>query len=415
MLAWISFWVILPTTLSLGSPNGRSRPQYQTPVSQIDVRALGYAPWRPREGFQSEATISQICFLGHSRVAVTFTSNTVPKVPPRRDQPGVSSRVLLHAIFLDAHRGQVVGSREWPVSSRGSRIAPVPGGGFVVVTPDRLLLYSPDLRRLKELDLPQEPREAWDVIPSPAERYLLISYDPPGGDWVHPSPTMSALINTATLQVVLPWAGRGYGLIPLDDGRMLTSVIAGTPPTTDVPAVGPPSGPWRPVLASYQRGCKPLNFWPAGNGVLFGQGGTDTHLNCYTLTTTTGEILFERRFSDNVSVPTWALPKDALSRSVGGQRFAIYTQKCKGGSLAFDIAPHCSMDRIMVYDIPSRQWIFTLDGKKQGIKAITGLALSPDGSLLALIDQNGTLQVYRVPKGTATASPEVQHDRKQKP
>jgi len=41
--------------------------------------------------------------------------------------------------------------------------------------------------------------------------------------------------------------------------------------------------------------------------------------------------------------------------------------------------------------------VHSLDGKKQGAKHISALALSPDGSLLAWINQDGLLELYRLP------------------
>lgn len=66
-----------------------------------------------------------------------------------------------------------------------------------------------------------------------------------------------------------------------------------------------------------------------------------------------------------------------------------------------DIGRKASLVRIQVYDIPSRQWTYSLDAEKQGAKLLSGLGLSPDGSLLALITQDGILEVFRVPDNAA--------------
>jgi hypothetical protein len=54
-----------------------------------------------------------------------------------------------------------------------------------------------------------------------------------------------------------------------------------------------------------------------------------------------------------------------------------------------------------VYDIPSRQCAFTPSGKNQQINQLSDLVLPPDGSLLALINRDRILEVFRVPKGPA--------------
>jgi len=51
----------------------------------------------------------------------------------------------------------------------------------------------------------------------------------------------------------------------------------------------------------------------------------------------------------------------------------------------------------MAFDIASHQWIHMLDARKRKIADISGIALSPDGSHLALITQGGILEIYRVP------------------
>lgn len=80
---------------------------------------------------------------------------------------------------------------------------------------------------------------------------------------------------------------------------------------------------------------------------------------------------------------------------------AIY--EGKGGSEMLDIAPHYSLKSIRVYDLSERRWVYTLGGKSHGIRSISALALSPDGSFLGLINQDGVLQVYRVPGNARSA------------
>jgi hypothetical protein len=366
-------------------------------VSQVDVRALGYRAWHVRESeIESGVSVGQLHFLSDHRLVVTFTSHILLKSLPRRGQPDVSASIQLRALFVDAQTGQVQATRVWPTSSERSRILPVDGGKFIVITPDKLTLYSATVQPQKELVLPVS-REAiqtwWDAVPSPAGTYVLVWYDPPGGDWVRPPPTMSALIDTETLQAVLPWAGRGNGLIPLDDG----DVITGDGHT--YPVIGRPSGPWRPIPAPWRPGCKPTGLVMAvTNRAIFAGNFIPTDRYCYSLALTTGEILFEREFPEHEFV-------GLVGTSAGGQSFAVETVKVHGSSWLLDIGGRALVYRIKVYDIPERRWIYTLDGKKQGIKSISGLALSPDGSLLALIDQNGILQVYRLPPESSGESP----------
>jgi hypothetical protein len=78
--------------------------------------------------------------------------------------------------------------------------------------------------------------------------------------------------------------------------------------------------------------------------------------------------------------------------------------KIKGGNSFLDIAGHASMSRIMVYDLAAHQWVYSLDAKAQNIKDVSGMALSQDGSLLGEINQDGVLEVYRVPEAPSSAA-----------
>ncbi|HEV2177250.1 MAG TPA: hypothetical protein VGW33_08625 [Terriglobia bacterium] len=69
----------------------------------------------------------------------------------------------------------------------------------------------------------------------------------------------------------------------------------------------------------------------------------------------------------------------------------------KGGSEILDIDYHSVLKRIMVYDIPTREWIYTLAAKRQKIGSISGLALSPDGSQMAILT-DGVVETYRLPE-----------------
>jgi hypothetical protein len=351
------------------------------PLWRLNVGALGYTPWHIREGVGRPVTIGQIHFLSDERLVVTFISHIVPETLPRRSTPEGPSNLQLKALFIDAGTGQVQASHEWPTFSERSRIMPTLGGKFVVVTPDKLTLYSPEIQPLKRLDLPVK-RDAvqggWDAVPSPGGKYLMIwYYTLPDGD-----STMSALIEIATVRTVVPWAQGANGFIPLDDGNVVTGVGS---------RIGPLRGPWRPLGIPWRQGCKPTRFLIAlSDSVLF--GGTSVSIDrwCYGLALTTDQILFERELPDKEFV-------GLVGVSAGGQRFAVETYKIHGESWLLDIGGHALVYRIRVYEIPARRWIFALDGKKQGIKTISGLALSHDGSLLALINQDGILEVYRVP------------------
>jgi WD40 repeat protein len=131
---------------------------------------------------------------------------------------------------------------------------------------------------------------------------------------------------------------------------------------------------------------------------LFGRSDVSLGRSCYSLARTDGEILFEQEFAENEFVKL----RDV---SAASQRLAVASYKEHGGSWILDIGGRSLVYRIRVYDLPRRQWVYALDGKKQRINSISGLALSPNGSLLALISQDGILEVYRIPQGSGPTQP----------
>ena len=225
----------------------------------------------------------------------------------------------------------------------------------------------------------------WNAVASPGGNYLLISYSPRSG-----KDKRFELADTGAMRVVRAWTDPGFGGVhasaPFDDGDVLAKNGSG-----GTLVAGPPEGPWRPVRVDWDPRCKPGDYRPINDQTILASAPVAIDRWCYSLDLTTGGLLFTQELGEKEIVRSLAVSAD-------GQRFALAIYRGKGGSWGLDIPAHYSLNRIKVYDIPSRQWIFALDGKKQGIKSISGLAVSPDGSLLSLINQDGMLRVYRIPQ-----------------
>ena len=82
--------------------------------------------------------------------------------------------------------------------------------------------------------------------------------------------------------------------------------------------------------------------------------------------------------------------------SSGEQRFILPFFKSKGGFAALDIGAHGELTTISVYDAPFRQRSYLLVVKGPKIRESVQLALSPDGSKLAILDGE-TAYVFRLP------------------
>jgi hypothetical protein len=308
-------------------------------------------------------------------------------------------------LFIDAATGKVRADREWPTASARSCILPSTGGKFVVFTPDKLVLYSPSLEFLKEFSLPLRHEgtwETWDLYCSPRGRYLLIRYDPKSNARYRAALHQAILRRDNDLRDrILAQAEEGEDLLDTDQLSMLGSwTVKVGPHYTHLPRSISDEGllalgdnverfdrPWRPVPGF----SEPLGFF-VNDEALLALRWKNARLLGFDLRDTRGELLFKQDFPENGEIMA-----GPVRGSAGGQRFALAFDKGKGGIAALDIAPHYSLRRIIVFDIPSRQWIYKLDGKRQQITKISGLALSPDGSQLGIIDQDGVLKAYRLP------------------
>jgi hypothetical protein len=257
---------------------------------------------------------------------------------------------------------------------------------------------------MKELDLPisgEALRDMWEFVRSPHGKYLAFYYElsPSFGRETSLSDFEVRLlwVDVENLQLVLTRTDRGWSTIhPMsvsDDGAVL--LMGGK--------VGKPEGPFQWRCDPVSEYCRDQERFLDDNTIYSDllDYGRIAENRMYFLSAS-GELLFSE-----------GCPKGDLFHagfSADGRRLALQVFKAKGGSSFLDIAPHDVLARVMVYDIPSRRWVYGLDAKKQGIKMLperwqTELALSPEGSLLGLITQDGVLELYRLPESLPLSSP----------
>jgi hypothetical protein len=376
------------------------------PLWILDIRRLGYTP--PQHGRdvgqEKPLGVEPICFLADGQVVVTFVTREAPTALSRRGQTDETSAFRLHALFIDAGTGTFRTAREWPTPSTRSRVLATTGGKFVVLTPDQLLLYSPNFEFLGRLDLPlsrEAIKDNWEVHRSPGGKYLLLSYEPEVQEKaVAGLPLSVYLSHLKDVKVNLEWIrlddlqlldswtttlGADYPASISDSGMSLANAPSNSPPKIG----GLAKGPWHEFCPYYQAYCRSGGFInnEAILSLEFNKGP-----EAIWVVSTSGELLFHEIFREKEILSTLG-----WHASADGQRFAFAVMKIKGENKLLDIGGHAILDRVMIFDIPGRRWIYTLDAKKQKVTTISGYALSPDGSLLGLITQDGVLQVYRAP------------------
>jgi hypothetical protein len=289
----------------------------------------------------------------------------------------------------------------------------VKGGKFIVLTPDRLILYSADLQALRQLDVSLSrlaPLDEWTAFLSPGRAALLLEYYPEKPDlkWVDHWPATEAgslaqsewlkeqcqsghlWIDTENLAVLRKWEWQGKS-------DQWTESISDEHMATSLPLrISRPGGPWQAVVCPgfLRRGCGSPAQFVSNSSMLVGLYRPERK----ALVTTDGEVLFMRVLLPNQIYGRGGCCDQYPARpSADGRRFAIPISDIKGYVPALDIGGKAVLNRIEVYDLPSRQWIQPVNAKQRRIKNISGLALSPDGTLLGLITSDGVLEVYRLP------------------
>ncbi len=418
LLASISFMAILWCFLSPASAaaSDAKTGRDAAPIWGLNVKALGYAPSQRAqdEGVYIPLGIEPICFLANGEIVLSFVTRETPTGLPHRGEHDEILPFRLHAIFVNQNTGHVRATKEWPVSSTRSRILPVTDGNFVVFAPDQLLLYSPQLGLVKQLDLSlgqMAVKDNWYATPSSGGKYLLLDYEPAeDAKRVDRMPMAQLLaepikdhldwIDLQSLQIVAAWTVKiapdsFYEFGDISDQGLVQLWTYGARGYEDAQIVKigkPPNGPWHSMCQPAESYCRAGKFINNETVLAFRYENSRTDVRVWIgVISTKGSLLFDETF------PSKEILRGGVPASMSGGSFALGILKGKGGSRFLDIAAHYSMDRVVVFDVAARRWIYTLDAKKHNIKELSGMALSPDGSLLAIINQDGILEVYQIP------------------
>jgi len=385
-------WVAIScTTLSLASRKAFAQESRLAPAStpswQVDLRSFGYTGYEPRNyEWPGPNTIPPIFFSSPNAVVVGFVTRHMVSGLQRRDQEHLEEPYVLHIISLDTHNGAALSVLSWPVPDPRSRVVPTDHHNFLVTTPDQMTLYSPSFKRLAELGLRtlESSGSFWVAHLSPTAKSILIEYS--ASD---PLPHHFLWINADSLRPMASWTGTSQLVATSaaisDDSVAIYMGWFPSPVRTQV-LIRRLDGATR-VFCDAQRSC-----------------GTPMILNQSTLVLwmardelkvvgLDGKELFDEKFPYQTQ---WI--GKSFAPSASGQEFAVPVYRPKGGWPGLDISPKMTLDKVVVYGIDLRGPVYTLDEKKLKITyaTLSGMALSPDGSQLALL-ADGILRDYRIP------------------
>jgi hypothetical protein len=344
---------------------------------------VGYTGFAPKqEQWGLNLSPNPLCFSENKVLIATFITREDVTTLARRDQPSEHLPLKLHGIFLDADAGKVRATKEWSITRpRGGAIA-AGDGRFAILAPELVALYSPSLELVKDFKLSSEQQShLWNFYPSPTGKSILVEYHNPESSfqWIEGS----SLQPQPTWNDSLP----GVSISDKELAFFRSPYIKSKGSATHEVLIRPRDGPERVVcrvLVGQGDSCGSPEF--VSNDVL----ALSMPHGLSLVPKTGGDALLKANFRDD----EWL--GRPLHPSADGKRFAVAIWAHKGGSAFFDISSHNVLKRIVVYDLQSRQAVYTLDGKKQRISDVSGLALSPDGSLMAILT-DGVVAVYRVP------------------
>ena len=380
-------FVITALLIFLGTGRKMSTPKPPQPRSEIDLRSFGYQPlkrtflsneeyFRKLPLFKDEAT--RIVFTDDNTLAVFFTRSNESEAS-QANESEISTALQLNALFIDLSKKNLRGQQSWPTKKRRwvndsfdsqSRILSAHDGKFLVYAEDRLRVYSPEFKLLRERPMPMiggQEAEMWALEVTPPGDVGLLRHLREGeteDEWVDVD-SLRTLYSSIGLGGIFTASARAIVEKSYDTFRIY--------PIGEAPHVMCSGG-------FCDRNSYPLFLSDAEILSCSWQG--------FAVLSTRGEILWSRK--QNLKNNCGIIAK----RSLDGSRFALQVGCQK--ELLFDNVQLRPRDTLMIYDRAARSLVFSLHLDDQAREQ--GFALSPDGTLLAVLSDT-RVEVYDLPIG----------------
>ena len=374
------------TSLAWGSPQRTLISKHEVAIPAWEVKLRDTIPSEPLgrilgQGHETRGKPrTSLWFLDNKTIAVTFiTREGEPKLS-RHEALDANAALRLRAIFLNAENGKVVNSCAWPTESRFASVVDVHDGEFVTERGPELALYSPDLKELKRLELPSTvDDDEWYAYPSPAGKSILFVTT----NLRTRSPVPWIWIDAGNLTVARSWRESQSGWIGISDNSIAMTKCVwffDCKPEVEVRSI---EGDWKAIASADRHSLPHPQFIDDDLVFLLGRPTE--------LVRTDGQILF--REGTPLEGCWWG---GAVVSST--QRVAIPSCKLKGVVRSLDIGGHDVLEKLVLYDPPFRGPSYVLDLKGPTIEGLTTLAISPDGSRLAILNiEKLTLELVKLP------------------
>ena len=319
-------------------------------------------------------------FIDNDRIIVTFVIRE--GIVQRRHRSDSASEFTwrLQPILVDASQGKALQGSILPAGSRRAGIVAAEHGRLVVQQEGKLVLYSSELIPIKDIALPRVIGREWQVLSSPSGNALLVvPRDHLPGLWLW--------IDTNSLKVVTSWEDDLSGTAAISDTEIAMVTCTWRHDCRPTIQLRTPVTTWQ-TITNLDPGKSSPRF--LSDDVLFLSGGPNRFLH------KNGVLLLSDTLPGGCS---WeqAVP------SADAQRLVVPVCDVRGGAPMLDVGGTSELKALAIYDAPfsERSYTLKLRGPKQ--KGLTYLAVSPNGSRLAVLN-NGSLGLIRLPKIHLTGS-----------
>jgi hypothetical protein len=349
---------------------------------EVDLRAvIGGAPLGVIAGHGHEThgkPRTSLWFLDNDTIIASFvTREGEPSVSVRGDSNSLPLR--LRVVILDADKGRIIATRAWPTESRIAGIVAAHDDQFVAQTANVLTSYSSALNELKKLKLPptDDPLD-WSAHSSPTGKSVLFVTT----DLQTSSAVQWAFVNTDDLKLVRLWDEVQSGWVGISDTNiaMATCVwLRGCESTIQVRTL---NSEWKTVASASGHNEPPPQFVTDDQFFLWANPARLIGVN--------GTTIFAE------AIPARRCWWGSVYASSQGQRFIVPFCRQTGHVESLDLSGREELKEILVYDAPFRGVSRRLEVKGKKTIGFSLVALSPDGSKLAVLNGQ-SVRVFDLP------------------
>jgi hypothetical protein len=371
-----------------------------SPGWRTDLRpAVRSSPVRPIVTRQESVgrPWSSLWFVNNNTIVATFVVHEEggKSQVSRRDSLDSTLPLRLRAMFLDASTGKITTTRDWPTDSRMARVVAVHDGKLVTLGKNELTLYSSDLTPIKSITLPAGSFE-WSAHTSPSGKSILFfSADFREG--------LRIWVETGSLTILSSWEDSPSGLLTISDKNVATSTCwwgwecKSWKVNGNGGAACVESGPKcesKIQIRELSTGWKTI-----GDGEHYQQAQFVNDEMIFLPGKDSGKLIGidGKVILDEPKVHrSWGCWGTGVVPTADGHRFLIPSCLWKGAVASLDIGSHPVLKQIFVDDIGSRIQSKAWDVKGPKIQNDMQFAISPDGTKLAILNNEFVL-VFNLP------------------